>query len=193
MRLKTKLVVSATGLTFAIVAVLSLLFVGELLRQRIEQTAAANNVLASEVTLMTRQAVESGLRANPPSDLGNEALSAAVGEALRKYQPLDDVMNAIVRYSPTVQDVSVTDARGITVVSTDPEAVNQTAPQRNSLESIRNGSIAYQRRQVFGRPQVFDTVQPLERNGQPFLAIHACRSGCHACRCDLGKCRAAAD
>ena len=55
MRLKTKLVVSATGLTFAIVLLLSILFVGELMRQRIEQTAAANDVLAHEVLLMTRQ------------------------------------------------------------------------------------------------------------------------------------------
>ncbi len=171
MRLKTKLVVSATGLTFAIVAVLSILFVGELLRQRIEQTAAANDVLANEVTLMTRQAVETGLRANPPTDLSEEALYSAVANALRNYQPLADVMNAIVRYSPTVQDVSVTDARGVTVVSTDPDAVNQLAGERNSLDSIRNGSIAYQRRQVFGRPQVFDTVQPLDRNGKPFLVV----------------------
>ena len=42
--------------------VLSLLFLGELLRQRIEQTAAANDVLAHEVLLMTRQAVETGLQ-----------------------------------------------------------------------------------------------------------------------------------
>ena len=39
MRLQTKLVLTATGLTFAIVLVLSLLFLGELLRQRIEQTS----------------------------------------------------------------------------------------------------------------------------------------------------------
>lgn len=172
MRLKTKLVVSATGLTFAIVAVLSILFVGELLRQRIEQTAAANNVLANEVTLMTRQAVEAGLRANPPSDLSDEALYAAVADALRNYQPLADVMNAIVRYSPTVQDVSVTDARGIIIVSTDPDEVGQPEGHRNSLEGIQNGSIAYQRRQVFGLPQVFDTIQPLDRNGKPFLIVH---------------------
>jgi hypothetical protein len=68
MRLTTKLVLSATGLTFAIVFVLSSMFVGELLRQRVEQTAEANAVLAREVVLMTRQAVETGLRANPPSD-----------------------------------------------------------------------------------------------------------------------------
>ncbi len=49
MRLKTKLVVSATALTFAIVLMLSVLFVSELMRQRIEQTAAANDVLAHQV------------------------------------------------------------------------------------------------------------------------------------------------
>ena len=67
MRLKTKLVVSATGLTFAIVLILSALFVSELMRQRIEQTVAANDILARQVLLMTRQAVETGLTANPPT------------------------------------------------------------------------------------------------------------------------------
>jgi signal transduction histidine kinase len=172
MRLKTKLVVSATGLTFALVAVLSILFVGELLRQRIEQTAAANSVLASEVTLMTRQAVETGLRANPPADLSEEALRSAVSDALKSYQPLADVMTSIIRYSPTVQDVSVADDRGVIIVSTEPDEVGNPVAHRNSLESVQNGSIAYQRRQVFGSAQVFDSVQPLERNGKPFLAIH---------------------
>ncbi|HZY61458.1 MAG TPA: two-component sensor histidine kinase, partial [Edaphobacter sp.] len=118
MRLKTKLVLSTTGLTFAIVLVLSALFVGELLRQRIEQTSAANDVLTHEVLLMTRQAVESGLRANPPLDRTPEALHTAVTNALQSQAALSDVMNAVIRYSPTVQDVSVTDANGITLVST---------------------------------------------------------------------------
>lgn len=172
MRLKTKLVVSATGLTFAIVITLSVVFVGELLRQRVEQTAAANDVLAHEVLLMTRQAVESGLRASPPSNVSDDALHAAVADALRNSHPLDDVMNAIVRYSPTVQDVSVTDAHGVTLVSTDPDAVNQPASHRNRLDSMQTGSILYQTRQVFGKPQVLDTVQSLDRNGMPFLVVH---------------------
>ena len=98
MRLKTKLVLSATGLTFAIVLVLSSIFVGELLRQRIDQAAADNDVLAHEVLLITRQAVETGLRTNPPVDRSDEALHIAVTDALRSYQPLADVMNAIIRY-----------------------------------------------------------------------------------------------
>ncbi len=172
MRLTTKLVLSATGLTFAIVFVLSSMFVGELLRQRVEQTAEANDVLAREVVLMTRQAVETGLRANPPVDKTDQALHVAVTDALRSHQPLADVMNAILRYSPTVQDISVTDAHKMTLVSTDPDTVNQQQAYRMSLESVREGSILYQARQVFGRPRVLDIAQPLDRNGMPFLVVH---------------------
>ena len=172
MRLKTKLVVAATGLTFAIVAVLSILFVGELLRQRIEQTAAANDVLGHEVVLMTRQAVETGLRTNPPANGTDEALVAAVHDAVRNHLPLGDVMNAIIRYSPTVLDVSVTDAQGVVLVSTNPDAVGQQVGARTSLDSMQTGSIAYQIRQVFGTPHVLDTVQTLDRNQRPFLIVH---------------------
>jgi len=172
MRLKTKLVLSATGLTFVVVLVLSLMFVGELLRQRIEQTAASNDVFAREVLLVTRQAVETGLRANPPVDRSDEALAAAVRTALQDSQAVSDVMNGIVRYSPAVQDVSVTDSRGKALVSTDPDAVDEQLGQRLSLEQLRYGSVASQTRRVFGAPQVLDTTQPLDRNGMPFLVVH---------------------
>ena len=172
MRLKTKLVLSATGLTFAIVLVLSSIFVGELLRQRIDQAAADNDVLAHEVLLMTRQAVETGLRTNPPVDRSDEALHTAVIDALRSHQPLADVMNAIIRYSPTVQDVCVTDAHGLTLVSTDPDALNQQMTYRVSLLGMRDGSVAYQMRQMFGRPRELDVTQSLDRNGVPFLVVH---------------------
>jgi signal transduction histidine kinase len=172
MRLKTKLVLSATGLTFAIVLVLSALFVSELLRQRIEQTAAANDVLVHEVWLEMRKAVETGLRATPPVDKSDAALHEAVVNALRSQTALSDVMNTIVRYSPTVQDVSVTDANGLTLVSTDPDAVDEKAVFRFSLASVQNGPISRQMRVVFGRPRVLDISQSLERNGAPFLVVH---------------------
>jgi signal transduction histidine kinase len=172
MRLKTKLVLSVSALTFAIVVVLSTLFVGELLRQRIEQTVSANDVLAQEVLLMTRQAVEAGIKEHPPADRSEEALHAAVLDALRSNDALMDVMNAVVRYSPTVQDVSVTDAHGMTLVSTDPDTLNQQSSFRTGLKSVRDGGLLYQTRQVFGGPRVLDLTQTLDRNGNPFLMVH---------------------
>jgi signal transduction histidine kinase len=172
MRLKTKLEVSASALTFALVLLLSVLFVSELMRQRIEQTVAANDMLAHQVYLMTRRAVETGLRASPPVDRSDEALHQAVTDALRRDQPLTDVMNTIVRYSDTVQDVSVTDAHGMTLVSTDPDAVNQLVTFRFGLKSLQGGGMTRQVRVVFGKPRVLDTSQALDRNGMPFLVAH---------------------
>jgi signal transduction histidine kinase len=172
MRLQTKLVLWAMGVTFAIVLALSLVFMGELLRQRIAQTTADSEVLAHQVVLMARQAIETGLREHPPIDRTNEALQAAVEDALRSHQPLADTMNAIIRYAPTVQDVSVTDARGLTIVSTDPDAMNEPAAARTSLGRVRDGSFWYQGREMFGSPHVLDISIPLDRNGKPFVAVH---------------------
>ena len=151
---------------------LSALFVSELMRQRIEQTVAATMCWRARSYLTTRQAVETGLRANPPVDRSDEALHAAVTDALRERSALADVMNAIVRYSPTVQDVSVTDAHGMTLVSTDPDAMNQPAPFRFSLARVQDGGMTRQMRVVFGKPRVLDISQALDRNGAPFLVVH---------------------
>jgi signal transduction histidine kinase len=172
MRLRTKLVLTATGVTFAIVLVLSFLFLGELLHQRVEQTSAANEVLAHEVLLMTQDAVVTGLKAHPPTDLSEDALHESVMDALRANDALLSVMNGIVRYSPTVEDVSVTDAHGFTMLSTDPDALNQRASWRMSFTRVRDGSVYYQMREVFGAPRVLDIAAPLDRNGMPFLVVH---------------------
>ena len=101
MRLRTKLVLTATGLTFAIVLVLSTLFLGELLHQRVQQTAASNDVQARQVLLATRQAVETGLRAHPPpadtpADRAEDALHAAVTDALLSSDAMVDVMIVVL-------------------------------------------------------------------------------------------------
>ena len=148
------------------------MFLGELLRQRIEQTASGNDVLAHEVVLLTRQAVEGGLRQHPPVGRTPAALATAVTEALQGSDSLADVMQAVVRYSPTVEDVSVTDVAGRVVVSTDPDAVGQQLQRRIDLLSIRDENVLRQTRQVLGAPRVLDVRAPLERNGLPFLIVH---------------------
>jgi signal transduction histidine kinase len=172
MRLRTKLVLAATCVTFAIVLVLSLLFLGALLRQRIAQTAQSDDVLERQLLMMTRQAVEVELSARPPADNTPEAFEAAVADALRSHQPLLDTMDAFVRYSPSVQDVSVTDARGFVLTSTDPAMWDQQASSRLSFDRVRDAGVIEQFRQVFGRPQVLDVAMPLDRNGKPFLTVH---------------------
>lgn len=172
MRLKTKLVLAFTALTFTVVLVLCIVFLGELLRQRVSQTGDSNAVLAREVTLNARQALLTGLREHPPADSSDDAFQAAVADALRSYQPLTDEMNAIVRYSPTVQDVTITSVHGTVITSTDPGLLGQHFPYRTPFSRMSAGGMLEQAHAVFGSPQVLDVTLPLDRNGQPFLTIH---------------------
>ena len=172
MRLRTRLVLAATGVTFAIVIVLSILFVSELLRQRVAQTAASNEVTARQVLMMTRRALETGLQEKPPVDASAEALHAAVQQALGRSAALTDTMAGFVRYNPAVQDVSVVDAMGETLVSTDPVAANLPAASRVSFNRVRDEGVVRQAKDVFGKPRVLDVAVPLNRNGAPFLVVH---------------------
>jgi len=182
MGLKTKLVLAATAVTFGIVLLLSFIFLGELLRQRIAQTASDNDVLANEVRLATRQALETGLAAHSPTELeptlstqraSSEAVLHAVVVKILQHDPsLKALMEAIVRYSPTVQDVSIADASGRTLLSTDPELIDQLVTPRTSLSLVSEGSFFSQWKELFGRPRVLDIVAPLDRNGKPFLTVH---------------------
>ena len=77
----------------------------------------------------TREALESGLGQEAPADRtaadrSEAALLASVSKVLRDDDSLQALMDSIVRYSLTVQDVSVTDANNVTLMSTDPDALN---------------------------------------------------------------------
>lgn len=172
MRLKTKLVLVTTALTFVIVLVLSIVFLGELTRQRVEQTISANDVLAHQVLLATQKALVNGLEQHPPTAPGDEAFHAAIVDALRADEPLASLMGSIVRYSPTVQDVTITDVHRNIITSSDPVLLNQSAPYRTLLSEVRDTDIYHQSRVVFGSPQVLDIPLSLQRNGQPFLTVH---------------------
>lgn len=172
MRLKLKLVLLTTALTFGIVLALSLVFLSEIVRQRIEQTISSDDVLAHQVLMATRKAVEDGLQKNPPQLPGEEAFQTATMDALRADESLRSLMDSIVRYSPTVQDVTVTNAHRAILVSTDAVLLNQSAPYRMLLSSVPQSSIFAQARLVFGSPQVLDVPLSLDRNGQPFLIVH---------------------
>lgn len=172
MRLITKLVLAATAVTFAIVIVLSLLFLGELLRQRISQTAASNEVMARQVRMMTRQAVSAGLLAHPPADTSDADIAEVAAQSLAEYPALKDTMDSLVLYSPTVQDVSVTDGAGKTLVSTDPQMIGKPHAVRGSFEQLQHANVLKQAQQVFGPPHLLDVAMPLDLHGKPIVVVH---------------------
>jgi signal transduction histidine kinase len=172
MRLRTRLIAATLTFTFLLTIVLSLVFLSELLRERISQTESANLVLAHEVLFSTRTALQRGLAQNPPTDGTENAFIAAVAQALRTAPDLAETLNGAVRYSPDMQDAYVSTADGRVLVSSDPALEDRSQPHRRGFTVARTASLLQKRELLFGRPETLDISLPLQRNGQPFLAAH---------------------
>jgi len=172
MRLKTKLVLAITALVFLVAGVLSLVYVSELLHAAVQQTYDANEMVAEQVRLALQKALETGLKdqrvdPNNPTELRNLAAAAA-----RDNAALQAVIDAVNRYSLTVYDINIGDARSVILLSTNPENEEKPLPQRASYGKLLDTSSIALLQTVFGKPRVFDVVVPLDRNGEAFMSVH---------------------
>lgn len=172
MRLKTKLVVAITGLVFLVVGLLSMLYLSQLLRERIASSYEANDVAAHEILLATRTAIEVGMRTRQVDVNDPSALRSAIADILRQDEGLRGVMDSVIRYSPTVFDISITDSNDKALISTDPTLTDQIIPHRPLYKELRDGSLYTILNSVFGPPRVYNDVLTLDRNGEPFLIIY---------------------
>ncbi len=171
MRLKTKLVLAITGLVFLVVTVLSWLFLEQLLAQRIDQSYAANAMVARQIQYGTRLALSNGLRGRRLDPNDPVALRAAVADSLQKDEGLEALLISVIRYSPTVFDIAIADRDGRALLSTDPTQDNQALPDRQDFALLQHASIVNSVRTVFGPPRVYNITLPLELQGNPFLTV----------------------
>jgi signal transduction histidine kinase len=172
MRLKTKLVLAITALVFLISGLLSLVYVFQLLHSAVQQSYETNRMIANQVQLAVRNALQTGLSdrkvdPNNPSELRN-----LVAEAVRNNSTLQAVVESVNRYSQTVYDINIGDSQSITLLSTNPDNEDKPLPQRPDYRQLLDANPIELMHQVFGPPRVFEVVVPLENNGEPFVTVH---------------------
>jgi signal transduction histidine kinase len=172
MRLKTKLVLAITGLVFAVVMVFSWIWLSQLLQEHIEQYWSINSQLGRQVLQQVNRALDTGLAQQHFNPHDQNAVRAAVATALRNNAALNDQINAIEEYSPTVLDVAVADRNGrALVIAPESSQQDQLLPGRPDYTLLRNQPLIRTLRIVFGPPQVYDISQGLDLNDQPFLTV----------------------
>ena len=171
MRLKTKLVLAITGLVVVMVTVLSALYLSQLLLQQVEQSYSSNDILAHQILFATRNALEGGVKNHPVNPGNTAALRETVAASLREDQGLTALLNSVIRYSPTVFDISITDWNNRVLLSTDVAQMDQPAPPRPDFAQMHDASLIHLIAAVFGKPRVYNVSLGLARNNQPFLTV----------------------
>jgi signal transduction histidine kinase len=172
MRLKTKLVLAITTLVFLISGVLSLVYVFQLLHLAVQQSYETNRMIADQVQLAVRNALETGLSDQKvdPNNPGQLRILAA--QAVRNNAALQAVVESVNRYSLTVYDINIGDSKSMTVLSTNPENEEKPLPLRPDYKQLLDANPINVMRQVFGPPKVFEVVVTLDRYGEPFVTVH---------------------
>ncbi|MGC2636209.1 MAG: ATP-binding protein [Acidobacteriaceae bacterium] len=175
MRLKTKLVLAITSLVFAVVVVFSWIWMSQLLQQHIGQSYELTADLARQLSAQVSRTLNTGLSSRQFDPHDPAAVRAAVVDTLRQSAALNEQLNSIVEFSPTVLDVAIADRDGRVLVSTDPTEQDQLLPKRPDYAELRQTSVSSMIRTlriVFGRPQVYNYALEIDLNNQPFLSIH---------------------
>ncbi|MFZ0661481.1 MAG: ATP-binding protein [Acidobacteriaceae bacterium] len=172
MRLKTKLAAAITGLVFLVVFVLSWLYISQLMQQHIEQSYLSTDIVAHQLLFTTRQALEIGLPKQAIDVNDPASVHAAVTYSLRHDHALNALINSVINYSPTVQDIAIVDHDGRALVTApDPTLEDSILPRRPDYASLRKNSLIDTLKIVFGPPRVYNVSLELDRNSQPFLNI----------------------
>jgi PAS domain S-box-containing protein len=172
MRLKTKLVLAITTLVFLISGILSLVYVSQLLHSAVQQSYETNRMVANQVQLAVRNALETGLRDQKVDPDNPTELRILAASAVRDNAALQAVVESVNRYSLTVYDINIGDSQSITLLSTDPDNEDKPLPVRPNYKQLLDANPIQLMSAVFGPPRVFEVVVPLERNGEPFVTVH---------------------
>ncbi|HTW78061.1 MAG TPA: ATP-binding protein [Terracidiphilus sp.] len=172
MRLKTKLVLSITGLVFLIAGLISFVYVGELVREAVAQSYDNNLTEAEQIRLVLQNALLNGLRGQQVDPNNFLQLRYLEAQAVRNDESLQAALDAAVRYSPTIYDVNIGDAQSSILLSTNVGSQDSAMPVRPNYDQLLNDGPIQLLIEVFGSPKVFDVIVPLERNGELFASVH---------------------
>ncbi len=169
MKLKTKLVLAISAMVVALVAVLSYVYVSQLVRQRFAETDDDTARLEHHVLDLAQDALKIDLN-NTRIDPDNpQELHDAIADSLRTDLPLNTLFQSVISYWPNVYDVAIVDAQGVALLHTNADAEGKRVADRPDFDEVRRASLWKKIRLVYyGAPAVYDVHLALEREGAPF-------------------------
>ena len=166
--LRAKLTMVMTALVLLMVAVLSMVFLTQLLQQVLQNTQSQAMELSREVFAWAShaddEAREMGMR--PASDDPQE-----IHDFVKRAFETSDALNAKLKAAtelPSIYEVSIVDQDGLVLVSSDPLDVGKIMMKRPPLLGLVQSPIVRQIRILAGRPQVYEVEYPFNVKKQPF-------------------------
>ncbi len=169
--LKSKLTALISILVLLVVVAISGIYIGSLTRQALEEVRSRGKFVADEIYHMART-VLAETHIPPGTDPNDPAqIHSLVQKTLADDSKLNSLIAAAVGYSPTIYYVAITDASGKIIVHSDPSENGQVLAPAQDFDNLRRAGMTRQLRVIYGQPEIYEIVLPLDLAGYP-LNVH---------------------
>jgi PAS domain S-box-containing protein len=167
--LKTKFTLATSLLVLAVVAVVSSLYLGRLMRQTLRQANDTANFVAQQVYGACGDALkDANERGESPASLDPVDLRRYVRHAFDNSSTLNSLIESDVGISPTIYEITITDANGTVLVSSDASLRDLKVAGRPPLSSLVRTGVFQQMRLLYGPPQTYEYSLAFQLGPEPF-------------------------
>jgi PAS domain S-box-containing protein len=168
LRLRTKLTLVMTGLVLLVVAVLSVVFVAQLVEQALleidKRTTDVTQQVFEQAQRALTDAAETGLR--PASDDPQD-----IHDYVRRAFEMSDNLHAQLKATKGIRliyEASITDHEGIVLASSDESLQGKFLARRAPISQLTQRGYLHQAKVLAGPPRRFERDLPFTKSGQPF-------------------------
>jgi PAS domain S-box-containing protein len=167
--LKTKLTLATSLLVLAVVALVSSLYIGRLMRQTLRQANDNAGFVAQQVYAACGNALkEAAERGEAPASLEPSDLRGYVRRAFDNSSTLNSLIESDVGISPTIYEITISDEDGVVLVSSDASLRDQKIGPRPPVNALVHARFFEQLRELYGPPQIYEFSLPFRLGAAPF-------------------------
>src|SRR5579863_8923949 len=167
LRLKTKITLTTAALVLAVVGVNSTLYVMNLSRQVIKQAQERAQLVSRQVFYQAQIALaEAAKEGQSPDSNRPEDLRDYAQKVFNESAELSSSIDSQMGYSPLIYEITISDAEGKVLVSSDKSLAGSAVPIRPGIEQLVPSRITNQLkalyRLLYGPPTAYEVNYPFQ-------------------------------
>ena len=171
--LKNKFTLATSLLVLVVVALISGLYVARLTRQVIAQANDRAQFVLQQVFVSAQNALrEAAENGQTPASSSPDDIHAYIQQTLEDNRGLAALIESDMSFSPTIYEITISDANGAALISSDPSLSGRVISKRPNLSQLVRASFLNQLRILDGSPRVYEVTLPFNIGNQPFGQIH---------------------
>ncbi|MBZ5695166.1 MAG: PAS domain S-box protein [Acidobacteriia bacterium] len=167
--LKTKFTLATSLLVLAVVTLVSGLYLGRLMRQTLRQANDTAGFVARQVYDACGSALKDAAeRGESPASFEANDMREYIRRSFDNSSTLNSLIESDVGISPTIYEITISDASGTVLVSSDASQREKRVARRPPIDSLVRAGFFQQLRELYGPPQTYEFSLPFQLGTAPF-------------------------